>query len=81
MEKCPVCGGVLVPGYITSKGDALNWSDPQKRPISKIFSRWSAAEDQIRLTKFRWKTGWTIDSPYCPNCVLIFIDPKEEPRL
>lgn len=78
MDKCPVCGSEITPGYITNKSSVLAWSDYKLRKNGFFKDRFNVGEDQIRLAKFKIKTGWTVDTPHCKQCGLIFINTKKE---
>lgn len=61
VERCPICGGELKPGYIQSR-DGLGWSE-KKCPVSAL----SAVFASIEL-------GSVVRTGNCPQCKKLFLD-------
>lgn len=76
-EKCPICSGKLIHGYIKTKGEIITWSpNPKRKPL--LTHRWQVYEDEIKLCKYNYLKGGKVDAYKCDNCNKIIIDIEQK---
>ncbi|MEG0367352.1 MAG: PF20097 family protein [Coprobacillus sp.] len=71
--KCPYCHQELIKGHIQTRGEVIKWLPEEKRePI--LESRWSVADNEIKLGEYGFIKGGDVEAYCCSHCHKIIID-------